>query len=56
MPESTKLEFRAEAFNVLNHTELFSPNNSFFINTASESDITSALPLRDIQFALTLSF
>jgi hypothetical protein len=56
MPEGTQLEFRAEAFNILNHTELYSPNNSFFINTASESDITSALPLRDIQFALTLSF
>jgi hypothetical protein len=61
--EKTNLEFRAEFFNVLNHTNfLFSktgpqnPNNSTILGTAQFGFLTAARDPRQIQFALKLSF
>ena len=61
--EKTNLEFRAEFFNVLNHTNfLFSktgpqnPNNSTILGTAQFGFLTAARDPRQIQLALKFSF
>jgi hypothetical protein len=53
--EKTHLETRAEFFNVLNHTNLGTPNR--FVNTANFGSITEATtPGREIQLSARLSF
>jgi hypothetical protein len=58
--ERTTLEFRAEFFNVLNHTNFGTPNATVFSGTAvspSAGLITStATTSRQIQFGLKLMF
>lgn len=50
--ETAKLEFRAEMFNALNHTNFAPPNQTF--GDPSFGTITTAAPARDIQLALKL--
>lgn len=52
--ENTKLEFRAEAFNVFNRTNFGTPNGN--VSNAAFGTITSAFPAREIQLALKLYF
>jgi hypothetical protein len=61
--EKTELEFRAEFFNLLNHTNfLFAEsgpqngNNATILGTEQFGDLTAARPPRQIQFALKFSF
>jgi hypothetical protein len=61
--EKTNLEFRAEFFNVLNHTNFLfamtgpqNPNNSTILGTPQFGFLTAARDPRQIQFALKLSF
>ena len=55
MTETIKLQFRAEAFNALNHTNLGTPNR--FVNTPQFGTITeAATPGREIQLGVRLSF
>jgi Carboxypeptidase regulatory-like domain/TonB dependent receptor-like, beta-barrel len=61
--ERTEIEFRAEFFNFLNHTNfLFSqtgpqnPNNSTVLGTSTFGNLTAARDPRQIQFALKVSF
>jgi hypothetical protein len=53
--ERTNVEFRAEAFNVLNHTN-FDVGQSQSINSANFGRITSTFDPRILQFALKLNF
>jgi carboxypeptidase family protein len=53
--ENTNIEFRAEAFNVLNHTN-FDIGQSQSINSANFGRITSTFDPRILQFALKLNF
>jgi hypothetical protein len=53
--ETVKVQFRAEAFNALNHTNLGTPNR--FVNTPQFGTITeAATPGREIQLGLRVSF
>jgi hypothetical protein len=53
--EQAQLQFRAEAFNAMNHPQLAVPNAT--IGVASAGTISStAAPNRELQFALRLSF
>jgi hypothetical protein len=52
--EVSKLEFRAEFFNVLNKTNFGSPSST--LTTAGFGQVRSAFPARQIQFALKVSF
>jgi hypothetical protein len=54
MSEVRKLEFRAEAFNLLNQTNFMSPNSN--ISSTSFGSITSTFPARQLQFALKFIF
>jgi outer membrane receptor protein involved in Fe transport len=61
--ERTKLEFRAEFFNILNHTNFLfarpgpqSGNNSTILGTQQFGFVTAAHDPRQIQFALKFSF
>jgi hypothetical protein len=61
--EKTNLEFRAEFFNLLNHTNFLfansgpqSGNNATILGTQQFGNLTAARPPRQIQFALKLSF
>lgn len=62
--ESTKLEFRMEAFNLFNRTNFVSPNanasdirfDSAGVYTGNYGKITATFPARQIQFALKLIF
>jgi hypothetical protein len=66
--ESMKLEARAEAFNVINHTNFIAPNTStgipgistggisLSISSATFGQITTAGDPRILQFALKLIF
>jgi len=51
--ERLRLQFRAEMFNMFNHTNFGNPNASLG-NRALLGQITSAFAARDIQFALKL--
>jgi hypothetical protein len=52
--ESRFLEFRAEGFNVFNHVNYGLPDSS--VSDAAFGQITTALPARQLQFALRLGF
>lgn len=52
--EFSKLEFRAEAFNLFNKTNFGQPNSNITSNTFGT--ITSAFPARELQFAVKLYF
>jgi hypothetical protein len=56
--ENCKLNFHAEAFNVLNHTVLNSPgyNNTVGPNTEGFGIISSANPPRNLQLSLHFIF
>jgi hypothetical protein len=52
--ESTRLEFRAEAFNLLNQTNFQAPNSN--ISSSAFGSITSTFPARQVQFAAKFLF
>jgi hypothetical protein len=52
--ENSKLELRAEAFNVFNRTNFGVPNGN--ASSAAFGTITSAFPARELQFAVKLYF
>jgi hypothetical protein len=52
--EGMSLQFRSEFFNFLNHTNFGSPSSD--ITSAAFGTIRTALPPRQIQFALKLMF
>ncbi len=52
--ESSRLEFRAEAFNVLNQTNFQAPNSN--ASSTSYGSITSTFPARQLQFAMKVVF
>jgi hypothetical protein len=52
--ESTSLQFRAEMFNILNRVNFGVPNDD--LNSPTFGQVQSALPPRQIQFALKLLF
>jgi hypothetical protein len=60
--ERFKLEFRSEAVNALNHTNLLNPNATFSPNRQGVSTnalfgrITSASPPRRLQFGMRLTW
>jgi hypothetical protein len=57
--ESTSLEFRAEAFNIFNHTQLYLTNSNGATNsfgTGSFGEIGSAHLARILQFSLKFLF
>jgi hypothetical protein len=58
--ERSHLQFRAEVFNVLNHTNLGTPNATVFSNGAISPTVglitTTTTTSRQIQFGLKLIF
>ena len=61
--ERFNLQFRAEAFNIFNHSNFFYPNSVVFAGNSamytysdSAGQLTAAAPSRQIQFALKLLF
>jgi hypothetical protein len=59
--ESFKAQFRAEFFNILNHSNWGNPNSSMFVGGGGRNPLagritTLAGPMRQIQFALKLVF
>ncbi len=52
--ERTLLEFRAEAFNLLNQTNFQAPHSN--ISSAPFGSITSMFPARQLQFAAKILF
>jgi hypothetical protein len=52
--ESKHLEFRAEAFNILNQTNFQAPNSN--ITSAAFGSIKSTFPARQLQFGVKLLF
>jgi outer membrane receptor protein involved in Fe transport len=57
LTESQKLEFRAEFFNALNHSNFAQPDNFIDDGPGAAGTISSvAIPMRQIQFGLKYSF
>jgi hypothetical protein len=54
LPDRMNLQFRCEAFDVMNHPNYKTPNTEF--NNINFGVLTSAYPSRQIQFALRLTF
>ena len=54
MTEGSHLEFRTEAFNILNKTNFQAPNSDR--SSTSFGTITSTFPWREIQMALRFVF
>ena len=54
LTETKDLQFRAEIFNILNHTNFHIPNSD--INSPTFNQILEAEPPRLVQFALKLLF
>jgi hypothetical protein len=54
LTESKELQFRAELFNILNHTNFHLPNSN--ISSPTFNQILAAEPPRLVQFALKLLF
>ena len=52
--EGTRLEFRAEAFNLFNQTNFQAPNSN--ISSSAFGSITSTFPARQLQFAAKILF
>ncbi|MCC6391889.1 MAG: TonB-dependent receptor, partial [Bryobacterales bacterium] len=52
--ETRRLEFRAEAFNLLNQTNFMAPNSN--ASSTSYGSITSTFPARQLQFAMKFLF
>jgi hypothetical protein len=52
--ETTKLEFRVEAFNLFNHSNFAAPDTN--ISNSTFGQLRTAFPAREIQFALKLYF
>ena len=52
--ETPRLEFRAEAFNLLNQTNFSTPDGN--ISNSSFGSITSTFPARQLQFAVKVVF
>jgi hypothetical protein len=52
--EGTRLEFRAEAFNIFNQTNFQAPNSN--ISSSAFGSITSTFPARQLQFAAKILF
>ncbi len=60
LTERTRLQFRAECFNILNHTNLLTPNAVVYTSATVQSPtagvITAAAPSRQLQLGLKLLF
>jgi len=64
LTERTKFQFRAEAFNILNHTNFGDPNTNVpdtgaaltSSSVGNFGQITSALPARELQVAAKIVF
>ncbi|WP_263415657.1 TonB-dependent receptor [Terriglobus albidus] len=54
--ESSKFDFRAEAFNVLNKVNYLQPNSTFAVNSSNFGSITTNLPARQLQLAAKVIF
>ncbi len=54
--ERATLDFRAEAFNILNHVNWQAPDPNLSDGSGSFGSITSAFPARQLQFAVKLLF
>ena len=54
--EDVSFQFRAEAFNIFNRTNLEQPSATFGVNTAQFGLSTLSYPARQIQFALKMFF
>ena len=54
--ESIRVQLRAEAFNLINHTNFFNNTQFANINSAAFGQITSAAAARQIQFAARFEF
>ncbi|MEP6944795.1 MAG: hypothetical protein ABJA02_02675, partial [Acidobacteriota bacterium] len=54
--ESTRIQFRAEAFNVFNHTNFFNNTQLASITSTTFGQITSAADPRIFQFAARFEF
>ncbi|MCP9495423.1 MAG: TonB-dependent receptor [Pyrinomonadaceae bacterium MAG19_C2-C3] len=52
--ETTRLEFRAEAFNLFNHTNFAAPDTN--VSNSTFGALRTAFPARELQFALKLYF
>jgi len=52
--ETTRLEFRVEAFNLFNHSNFFAPDTN--VSNPTFGTLRTAFPAREIQFALKLYF
>ena len=54
--EETRIQFRFEAFNLTNHTNLNSSNNTFNFSAGSFGAIGAALTGRQLQFGLKIYY
>ena len=53
-PEKARLQFRAEAFNIFNHTNSQAPASN--ISSSAFGTITSTFPAGQLQFAVKVRF